>query len=293
MNITFLGTGCMQPTTKRNHSAILFSHKGENLLFDCGEGTQRQFRFAGLKPAKVTRIFITHWHGDHCFGLPGMLSAMKADGFDGVLEIYGPKGSKTYVKHMLKGFAYRSFINYKVTEVSNGKIVDAQDYVIEAHPLKHSVSCVGYSFIEKDKLRIDVKKAAKLELSGPVLGELQKGKNVIFNDKKIMFKDVTYAVKGKKISYIADTVKCPGASRLAKDCDLLICEGTHCDDIKERKYMHLTVREACEIATKGNAKKLIVTHISGRYKDSKDVLKEAKKYFKKVAIAEDFMVVEA
>jgi ribonuclease Z len=292
INITFLGTGCMQPTVKRNHSAILLSFNKENLLFDCGEGTQRQFRFAGLKPAKVTRLFITHWHGDHCFGIPGLLSAMGADNFSGILEIYGPKGSKTYLKHMLKGFARKDLIKYKVTEVSSGKIVDTDDFVIHAHPLKHSVSCIGYSFIERDKLRIDVKKATKLGLKGEILGVLQKGKNVTLKGKKIMFEDVTYRVKGKKISYIADTVKCVGALRLAKNCDLLISEGTHCDDIVKRKYMHLTVREACEIATKGNAKKLVITHISQRYKDSKTVLKEAKKYFKKVQIAEDFLKIK-
>ena len=292
MNITFLGTGCMQPTKQRNHSAILLSHKGENLLFDCGEGTQRQFRFAGLKPAKVTKLFITHWHGDHCFGIPGMLSAMKADGFDDILEIYGPKGSKVYLKHMLKGFAYRSFVKYKITEVSNGKILDAGDYIVEARSLKHSVPCVGYSLIEKDRLRIDVKKAKKLNLSGPILGKLQKGKNIKVNGKLVKFKDVTYIIKGKKISYIADTIKCPGTLKLAKDCDLLISEATHCDDIKKKKYMHLTVKEACEIGKKGKIKKLVLTHISGRYKNSKDVLKEAKKYFKNVQVAEDFMVVE-
>ena len=294
MKVTFLGTGCMQPTKTRNHSSIHFSHKGENFLFDCGEGTQRQFRFAGLKPAKVTKLFITHWHGDHCFGIPGLMSAMSADEFKGVLEIYGPKGSKVYLNHMLKGFAYRSFVKYKIIEVSKGKIVDADDFIVEAHPLKHSVPCVGYSIIEKDRLRIDVKKAKKLGLSGPILGKLQKGKNVTFKGKKIKFKDVTYAVKGKKVSYIADTIKCPGALKLAQGCDLLISEGTHLEDIKNKtkKYMHLTVKEACEIAKKGNVKKLVITHISGRYKNSKDVLKEAKKYFKNVQIAEDFLEIK-
>ena len=282
----------MQPTVKRNHSSILLSHNRENLLFDCGEGTQRQMRFAKVKPARITKIFISHWHGDHCFGIPGLMSAMGADNFEGTLEIYGPKGSKTYLKHMLKGFARKDMITYKIKEVSKGTIVNADNFIIEAHQLKHSVSCVGYSFKEKDKLRIDVKKATKLGLKGEILGRLQKGKNVTLKGKKIMFKDVTYKVKGKKISYIADTVKCLGARKLAKDCDLLISEATHCDDVVKRKYMHLTVREACEIAKTGKAKRLVLTHISQRYKDSKSVLKEAKKYFKKVQVAEDFMVIE-
>ena len=292
MKITFLGTGCMQPTKQRNHSSIHFSYNGENMLFDCGEGTQRQMRFAKLKPAKVTKIFITHWHGDHCFGISGLMSAMGADNFSGTLEIYGPKGSKSYLGHMLRGFARKEMIQYKIKEVANGKVVDTDEYTIHAHSLKHSVPCVGYSLIEKNKLRIDVKKATKLGLKGEILGTLQKGKDIVLKGKRIMFKDVTYVVKGKKVSYIADTVKCLGASKLAKDCDFLISEGTHCDDIKEKKYMHLTVKEACEIASKSNTKGLVVTHISQRYKDSKEVLKEAKKYFKNVQVAEDFMVVE-
>ncbi|MDO8511355.1 MAG: MBL fold metallo-hydrolase, partial [Nanoarchaeota archaeon] len=234
--ITFLGTGCMQPTKTRNHAGVLLSYKKENILFDCGEGIQRQMRIAGVKPAKITRLCITHWHGDHVFGIPGLLSSMGADRTgqeeEQMLHIYGPKGSKVYLTNMFKSFAAKDIIPYEVHEVTAGKIYEGEDFILEAQKLEHSVPCIGYSFREKDKLRIDVAKAKKLGLEGPILGKLQQGEDVTFKGKKIKSKDVTYATVGKKISYVTDTVPCKGADLLAKDADLLICEGTHLDEIR-------------------------------------------------------------
>jgi len=191
--ITFLGTGCMQPTKTRNHAGVLLSYKKENILFDCGEGIQRQMRIAGVKPAKITRLCITHWHGDHVFGIPGLLSSMGADRMsqeeEQVLHIYGPKGSKVYLNNMMKSFAAKDIIPYEVHEVSSGKVYEGEDFVLEVQKLEHSVPCVGYSFQEKDKLRIDVAKAKKLGLEGPILGKLQQGKNVVVKEKKIKAKE--------------------------------------------------------------------------------------------------------
>jgi len=294
IDIIFLGTGSMQPTKGRNHSGILLKFREENILLDCGEGTQRQMRIAGIKPAKTTKLLISHWHGDHVFGIPGLLSAMGADKFSKVLQIFGPPGTKKYLYHLLKSFAAKNIIKFEVHEVTSGKIFQNDKYSLEARPLKHSSICIGFSLIEKDRRRIDIKKAKKMDLSGPILGKLQQGKNITVKGKKIKSSELTYLVKGKKISYIADTIPCAGANALAKDADLLIAEGTHLDEIRDktRKFMHLTVKETALIAKKNKAKKLVVTHISPRYKNSKDVLKEARKYFKNSVIAEDFMKVE-
>lgn len=291
IEITFLGTGSMQPTKRRNHSAILLRFKNENILFDCGEGTQRQMRIAGIKPAKIGKFLISHWHGDHVFGLPGLLSAMGADKFSKKLQIYGPLGSKNYLQNMLKSFVAKNIIDFEVQEVKSGKIWENDQFTLEARPLKHSTKCLGYSFIEKERRRIDLKKTQKLGLTGPILGKLQQGKSVNVGGRKITAEEVTYLVRGRKVSYIADTVPCTGANFLAKDADLLIAEGTHLDDLKEktRRYMHLTVKQTALIAKQNKAKKLIVTHISPRYKDSEEALKEARKYFKNSTIAEDFL----
>jgi len=294
IKITFLGTSCMQPTKTRNHSGFLLSYKNENILFDCGEGIQRQMRLAGIKPAKVTKLLISHWHGDHVFGIPGLLSSMGADQYAKKLQIYGPKGTKKYLGHLLKSFAAKGIIDHEIKEVSSGLFYENDDFKLEAQPLKHSVKCVGFSFKEKDRLRIKVAQANKLGLKGPILGKLQLGKNVLFKDKKIDFEDVTYLVKGKKISYIADTAICQGANKLAREVDLLISEGTHLSDIKEKteKYMHLTVKEAALIASENNAKKLVITHISPRYKSDAEIVEEARTYFDETIVAEDFMKID-
>jgi len=296
--ITFLGTGCMQPTKTRNHAGVLLSYKKENILFDCGEGIQRQMRIAGVKPAKITRLCITHWHGDHVFGIPGMLSSMGADRMgqdeEQVLHIYGPKGSKVYLTNMFKSFAAKDIIPYEVHEVSAGKAYEDEDFILEVQKLEHSVPCIGYSFREKDKLRIDVVKANKLGLEGPILGKLQQGKDIMLKGKKIKARDVTYATLGKKISYVTDTVPCKGADILAKDADLLICEGTHLDEIREKseKSRHMTVRQAALIASENNVQKLVITHISQRYKMSSEIIEEARMYFDSSVVAEDFMKIK-
>ncbi len=291
IEILFLGTSSMQPTKLRNHSSFFIKYKKEGFLFDCGEGTQRQMRIAGVKPSKITRLFISHWHGDHVFGIPGLLSTMGADEYSKKLFIYGPKGTKNYLHNMLKGFAAKDIIPFNVVEVKKGVFLDKEEFTVEAEPLEHSVDCVGYSFIEKDRRRISLPKVKKFALSGPILGELQKGKDVIHKGKKIKSNDVTYLVKGKKISYIADTSLCNGANSLAKNADILISEGTHLDEIKHktRKYKHLTVKEAALIASENNAQKLVITHLSQRYKSTEKIVEEARSYFDNSVVAEDFM----
>lgn len=292
--ILFLGTGCMQPTKERNHSGILLKYKSERILFDCGEGMQRQMRIAGVKPAKITKLLISHWHGDHVFGIAGLMSTMGADQFAKKLSIYGPKGTKKYLQNLWKSFAAKSIIEHEVHEVSNGKIFENNEFVLEARELKHSVPCIGFSFVEKDRRRIDVAKAKKMNLAGPILGKIQNGKTIQVNGEKIKPDEVSYIVPGKKISYIADTVPCRGADRLAQDADLLISEGTHLDDIKEKteKYMHLTIKQAALIASENNAKQLIVTHLSKRYKKTDEIVEEARTYFDNSIVAEDFMRIQ-
>ncbi len=293
IDILFLGTSSMVPTKQRNHSGILLSYKTENILMDCGEGTQRQIKIAGVKPAKITRLLISHWHGDHVFGIPGLMSTMGADKEGLLLRIYGPPGTKKYLEHLFQSFAAKDIIAHEIYEVKEGVIAETEDFILVAHRLQHSVPCFGFSFQEKDRRRINVAKAKKLGLNGPVLGELQQGKDVVVKGKKIKAEEVTYVVPGKKISYIADTVPCAGANKLAENADLLISEGTHLDEIKEKteKYMHLTVKQAALIASENNAKKLIVTHLSPRYKSSADAVTEARTYFDNSVIAEDFMKV--
>jgi len=284
----------MQPTKLRNHAGVLLQHGTEHILFDCGEGIQRQMRVAGVKPAKITRLCISHFHGDHVLGIPGLLSSMGADQFASKLHIYGPKGTKLYLQNFLEAFAAKDIIEHEVHEVTSGVILDEGTFTIEAKPLKHSVPCIGYRFQEKDKRRIHVVKTEKLGLEGPLLGKLQEGKSVEWKGKTIRADEVTYIVPGKSVSYVTDTAPCNGAVALAKDVDVLIIEGTLLDNLRvnAEKSLHLTVKQAALIASENNAKKLVITHISQRYKTNNEIMEEAQTYFEGAVVAEDFMKIK-
>jgi ribonuclease Z len=296
IQVTFLGTSSTVPTIERNHSAVLLKYKEENILIDCGEGTQRQFRKAKINPCKLTKILITHWHGDHVLGLPGLFQTLAFNGYKKTLEIYGPKGTKKFIKELSRVFVIKKKINMKVHEV-NGTFLKTKDFQITATPLQHSCPTNGYTFEEKPKLRIDKKKLKKFNISfkdKKKLSQLTKGKDIKINNKTIKSKNITYSQPSKKISFIFDTKKCANINKLAKDSDLMIIESTLEDNEKlARAYKHLTVTQSAQIAKKSKAKKLILTHISQRYENkSKALENKAKKIFKNTAIAKDFMIVE-
>ncbi|MBN2112208.1 MBL fold metallo-hydrolase, partial [Candidatus Woesearchaeota archaeon] len=140
MEIVFLGTSCMVPTKERNHSAFFLSYKAEGILFDCGEGTQRQLKIAGIKPQKVTKILLTHWHGDHVLGLPGLIQTLGASEYSKTLEIYGPKGTSKHIKAMFEAFVFDKPFEMKVKEVAGGKFFENADFILEAKPLKHGIA---------------------------------------------------------------------------------------------------------------------------------------------------------
>ena len=299
IKITFLGTSDMIPTPQRSHTAILLKYKAEDILIDCGEGTQVQFRKAKLNPCKVTRILISHWHGDHVIGLPGLIQTLAQSEYPKTLKIYGPVGTKEYIKNMLKGFIFGGieYIKIDITEINNdGVFIDEEDFKIEAYQLSHRCPVLGYSFIEKDKTRIDKKKLNKLGISGKIVGELKKGKNIKIKGKTIKSKDLVYFQKGRKISTLFDTGLCKNCYAVAKNADLLISDSTFLDkDYKEKaqETEHLTAKQAAEIAKKGKAKKLFLTHISQRFHGKEKILlEEAKKVFKNTELAKDLMIVE-
>lgn len=293
IKIQFLGTGSMVPTKKRNHSSILITYKGERMLMDCGEGTQRQIRFIKEKPSKITKILISHWHGDHILGIPGLMQTMASHEPNKPLMIYGPENTKKYIKYMFKSFSTERIVKHKIKEIKNNIVCKEKDYEIHCAKLQHVIPTYGYSFIEKDVRKINKAYLKKLGINNdPILKKLQQGKNIKWKNKTIKAKDATWIQKGKKITYIPDTRYCKDIIKLAKDSDLLICESTfgpeRSDEAKE--YKHLTATQAAEIAKESNSKHLILTHFSQRYKDTKSLLNSAKKIFKKTECAEDFLL---
>jgi ribonuclease Z len=294
--IYFLGTSQAIPTAKRNHTAMLIKYKQEDILIDCGEGTQRQFRKAKINPCKLTRILISHWHGDHILGLPGLLQTLALNNYSKVLHIYGPKGTKKYLSLIFNLFVFVGKIKIKIHEIKSNKVLETEDFIIKAYSLNHGTPCLGYRFEEKDKIRLDKKKLKKYNLpQSPILQKLQQGKNIIYKGKTIKGKDVSYIEKGKKIGFILDTKITGNCYKIAKNTDLLVSESTYTEneDNLASEYKHLTAKQAAQIAKKSKAKKLILTHISQRYqKQESTVLKEAKSKFKPVILAEDLMKVE-
>ncbi|HLD05001.1 MAG TPA: ribonuclease Z [Candidatus Nanoarchaeia archaeon] len=299
MEITFLGTSCMVPTKERNVSAIYLEHKGEGILIDCGEGTQRQMNIAGINRVKVKKVLISHWHGDHVAGLIGLLQTIgNVEKEDKSIQIFGPVGSKEKMDHLLQcTYFYQKFdiqlheLNPKGVE----RFFEGEDYYLECTWLEHSVPCLGFSFIEKDRRKMDMDKAGALGLkSGPLLGKLQDGVSVELKGKTISPQDVSHTVKGKKISVIWDTVFTQACLELAKDADLLICESSYTADLKEKaeEYKHLTTEQAGFIATNANVNELIITHFSQRYKTAEVMEEEIKTFFQNSRCAFDFMKVK-
>jgi ribonuclease Z len=283
LKVTFLGTSDQIPSSRRNHFSALITYNDENILVDCGEGTQRQFRKANLNPCKVTRIFITHWHADHVLGLPGLLSTLAASGYNNTLQIYCPKGVGKNILNMLKLFPFYREYKIDLKEVSSGIFFESEDFYLEACEMKHGVPCNAFSFVIKDKLRIDKEKLKKSGISpGPILASIKKGETVTFSGKKYSPKDLTYLEKGKKISFVLDTAFNSNISSFVKNSDLFVCESTYLDELKDqaKEHFHMTALQVGKIAKKSNVKKVAVVHISQRYEGKYDsVVSEVKKEY--------------
>ncbi len=284
----------MIPTKERNHSSILINYKDQGILIDCGEGTQRQLRIAGIKPSKITKLLITHWHGDHVLGIPGLIQNLAAHNYKNTLKIYGPKGSKKFLRSLLSGIVMQEKIKYEVKELSSG-IFYKNDFILESIPLDHITPCLAYSFKEKDRRKINLNYLKKFNLAQhPLLGDLQKGKNIVYKGEKILASKATNIIPGKKITIIMDTAPTKSAVKIARNSDILIAESTWSKDLEKfvMKRKHLTAELAAKMAKQANAKKLILTHFSQRYNDIRQLETEAKKVFKNTILAEDFMQVK-
>lgn len=298
MKLIFLGTASSFPTKERNHTAVLLEYAGEALLFDCGEGTQRQIKLAEAHPMKIEKIFITHWHGDHCLGLPGFLESMAFSNRTKPIYLFGPVGTKEHLFHLMKGFAVRLPFKLDVHEISAQEprvILETPEYEVLAVNMKHRVPTLAFAFKEKSKIRINLDYTKKFGLEQhPILKKLQEGKDITWQGKKIKAKDATYKVEGKKVAYVVDTEPNANAVKLAKDSDVFVCEGTFANELKAEanEKCHMTVKQAAKLAKDAEVKKLVLTHFSQRYKHTTELEREASSVFKNVVMAKDLMEVK-
>ena len=295
MRITFLGTSSAFPTEKRNHISILITFNGEGLLFDCGEGVQRQFRIARENIMKVNKIFITHWHGDHVFGLPGLLQSMSTSKRISPVDLFCPKGTGKTLTNVLSAFNIKLPFRINIHEVSSKKekkICDAENYEIYSMDVKHSIPTIAYYFKEKDKKRLNKNVLSKYGVeNNPKVKQLLEGKSIEAHGEIIKPKESVFVVEGKKVSIVLDTEYFEELVDFVKDSLILISEGTFSNKLREKareKGGHMTVKDAARLAKKSNSKELYVCHFSQRYKDTKDLEKETNSLFKNTKFANDF-----
>ncbi|MDR3063400.1 MAG: ribonuclease Z [Methanobrevibacter sp.] len=296
MEITFLGTSSAVHSSNRNHPAIAIKAFGEVILFDCGESSQKQLIYARISPMKITKIFLSHFHGDHILGLPGLLQSMTFRGRENILHIYGPQGLYK-LKEAIFALGYCTIdFPLEFHEINEGIILDTPEYLIKSKKTKHNVTNLAYSIEEKKKPRFLREKAIELGVPvGPDFNKLHNGEEVEINGKIIKPEDVLGKErKGIKITYSGDTSPCDEMIQLARDSDILIHESTYINEDKSKaiENYHSTSQDAAQIAKEANVKKLILTHISTRYLNNDKLVEEAKKVFKNTAIAKDLMTIK-
>ncbi|MBU3851229.1 MAG: ribonuclease Z [Candidatus Paralactobacillus gallistercoris] len=303
MELEFLGTGAGVPARNRNVASValkLLDERNEIWLFDAGEGTQQQILRTAIKPRKITKIFITHLHGDHIFGLPGLLSSRSFQGGNSTLTIYGPRGIEEYVRTSLR--ISESHLTYKLKFVNlpqSGVIFEDKTFKVVTARVDHRIPAYGFRVVEKDhpgELLVAKLKAMDIP-SGPIYGQLKAGKTVTLPDGRVLDgKDfVGPAQKGRIVTIIGDTRRTENCVRLAKNADVLVHESTFADDDRPmaHQYYHTTSAEAAEIAKQAHVKELLLTHISARYigRGIAHLQKQARRIFANTKVVNDFDIV--
>jgi ribonuclease Z len=300
----FLGTGAGIPAKTRNVTSIalqLLEERKAVWLFDCGEATQHQILHTSIKPRRIEKIFITHLHGDHIYGLPGLISSRSFQGGEGNLTIYGPKGVEEFVRTALA--VSQSHLTYPLefVEIEDGTVFEDNQFKVVVKKLEHGIASYGYRVIEKDLpgvLLVNKLKERSIK-PGPIYQKIKAGEQVELEDGTVVNGNdfLGPKLKGRIVTILGDTRYTRDSIELAHEADLLIHEATFSegDEKLAYDYFHSTTKQAAMIAKQSNAKKLILTHISSRYQSEADftkLVKEAQALFPLTYLAEDFMLVE-
>lgn len=291
-DIVILGCSSQQPTRMRNHGAYLVRWNDEGLLFDPGEGTQRQFIFANVAPTCVTRIFVSHFHGDHCLGLGSMLMRLNLDKVTHPIHCYYPAGGKRYFDRLRYGTIYHETINVIEHPVSKAGVVeDDGKFKIEALELDHGVENLAWRVTESDTRKFDKSRLILKGVTGRLVRELEEKGSIVIDGQTVTLDDVSRIRKGDSLAVVIDTRYCQNAIDIAKDAQVLICESTYLEEHRDlaHKHFHLTARQAATIAKQANAKQLILTHFSARYQNLKPFEDEAKEIFPNTYVADDLL----
>ncbi|RKP58094.1 ribonuclease Z [Cohnella endophytica] len=303
MQILFLGTSAGRPTKERNVTSIALSvhgHFNRFWLFDAGEGTQHRLLETKLKLNKLERIFITHLHGDHLYGLPGLLCSRSYFDGAGPLQIYGPTGIRDYIESAFRHSSAHLDYELEVTEIEAGRIIDEPEYQVEVAELDHRILSFGYRIVESPQSgKLDTGKLARLGVQpGPLYGKLKNGEDVTLPTGQMIHSAevVGPTSPGRIVTILGDTRPCANADSLARVADLLVHEATFAGGMEEKanEYGHSTIIQAAQCASNAQAKKLVVTHFSSRFgeEDVARLVEDASSVFPDTVAAYDYLEVD-
>jgi ribonuclease Z len=282
--LVILGTASQAPTRRRNHNGYFLRWDGEGLLFDPGEGTQRQMLFAGVTASQITRICITHFHGDHCLGLPGVLQRIALDQVQHVVEVCFPAENREVYGRLRHAALFRDVLNVTERPVDgSGPVAAASAFRLEARSLSHGVPTVGYRLVEPDGRRMLAGELAARGITGPDIGRLQREGRLVVDGQVVTVDQVSEQRQGQRFAFVMDTRLCDGAFALADQADMLVCESTFAATEAEfaREWGHLTAGQAGQLAAQSGARLLVLTHFSQRYESEQGerLLREAEAAF--------------
>jgi len=285
-----LGTASQSPTRERNHNGYLLRWDGEAILFDPGEGTQRQFTLAGVSPASVTRICLSHFHGDHCLGLPGVIMRMALDHARLPVPIHYPASGEAYFQRLRYASAGQEHVEVDARPVEAPAIVHADDHLtITCAPLRHRIDAIGWRLQEPDGRRMLPDRLEALGIRGSDVSRLRTEGQLEVDGRTVAVEEVSEHRPGQAVAFIMDTAWCDAALELAAGADLVICESTFltADEDMAAEYGHLTARQAGRLAATAGARRLVLSHFSRRYPDVQAFADEAGTEFDDVILAAD------
>jgi ribonuclease Z len=294
VRLVFLGTSAGTPSRERNLAAVALVMDGRTLLFDCGEGTQQQILRSSVRAGAIEAIFITHMHGDHLYGLPGLLATMSLHGRSEPLDVYGPARVAQYLRGVYDASYARTAFDLTIHAVDDGAVIARDGYDVHARLLDHTAPCLGYCVVEHDRPgAFDVDRARALGVpAGPLFRTLQHGADVTLDDGRVVRSaDVVGPSRaGRRIAYCTDTRPCRAAAELARGASVLVHEATYGDDMHAEagERGHSTAAEAASVARDAGVQRLILTHVSPRYTDASPLLAEARAIFAETELASDF-----
>lgn len=303
MRIVLLGTSSAVPTLTRGLSSTALVREGDVFLFDCGEGTQLQLMRSTVKRSRIHSIFIGHLHGDHLYGIAGLLSTLHMDGREAPLNVFGPEGLRMFLNASFRTSELHFPFRLHVQEFPRGyrgRVLDEEEFYVEALPLDHSIFCLGWRFQEKDKPGVfNLERAQELGIPrGPMYGRLQHGEAITLDDGRKITPDMVLGAKrqGKSMVYCLDTQFSQRSIQLADKCTALVHETTFGPDAVDmaRERKHSTMEDAARVAREAGAEHLIATHFSSRY-DGRQIVQigeEAREVFEKITVGRDLLEIE-